>query len=170
MQIKQMYFILLFFSLSFIPNIGISQANNDENQLVINQILDDWHKAAANADLEEYFSVMDENAIYLGTDAAENWTKKEFYNFCKPYFEKGTAWEFHPKSRSIYFDNDMQTAWFDEVLDTWMGDCRGSGILIFKNAQWKIVHYNLAVAVPNVIINEYVKLLIKDSLNNINNY
>jgi hypothetical protein len=32
----------------------------------------------------------------------------------------------------------MQTAWFDELLDTQMKICRGSGILVKENKQWKI--------------------------------
>ena len=70
---------------------------------VINSLLDNWHKAAANADLDAYFNIMADNAVYLGTDASEHWTKDEFYAFCKPYFDKGTAWEFTAKSRHIYF-------------------------------------------------------------------
>ena len=26
--------------------------------------------------------------------------------------------------------------WFDELLDTWMGICRGSGVIIMENKEW----------------------------------
>ncbi len=130
-----------------------------EQETLINQLLNDWHKAAADADLKNYFNKFTEDAIYLGTDANERWTKAEFYKFCKPYFDKGKAWNFKPSKRTVYFSEDYKTAWFDEILDTWMGDCRGSGVLVFQNSEWKIKHYNLAVAVPNDVIKDYIKLL-----------
>jgi hypothetical protein len=40
-------------------------------------------------------------------------------------------------------------AWFDEVLDTWMGLSRGSGVIILTSDGWKIKHYVLSVTVPN---------------------
>jgi len=56
----------------------------------------------------------------------------------------------------------MKTAWFEETLDTWMGDCRGSGVLIYQSSIWKIKHYNLAIAVPNDVVKDYIKLLKKE--------
>ena len=142
--------------------ISISKEYKDKQKQSINRLLDNWHKAAADADLENYFNKMSDDAIYLGTDASERWTKDEFYKFCKPYFNKGKAWDFKPSNRHIYFSDDMKISWFEETLDTWMGNCRGSGILVFKENNWKIKHYNLAVAVPNDVVKDYVKLLKKD--------
>jgi hypothetical protein len=59
----------------------------EEVQAVVNN----WHKAATDANFENYFSKMDSVAIFIGTDATENWSKKEFENFSKPYFDKGKA-------------------------------------------------------------------------------
>ncbi|MCD6555837.1 MAG: nuclear transport factor 2 family protein [Bacteroidales bacterium] len=141
--------------------ISISKEYKDKQKQSINRLLDNWHKAAADADLENYFTKMSDDAIYLGTDASERWTKDEFYKFCKPYFNKDKAWDFKPSNRHIYFSDDLKTAWFEETLDTWMENCRGSGILVFKENNWKIKHYNLAVAVPNDVVKDYVKLLKK---------
>jgi len=155
---------LIFLSALFACNtqsVSISDEYKTSQTQIIHQLLDNWHKAAADADLENYFNKMSDDAIYLGTDAGERWTKDEFYKFCKPYFDKGKAWDFKPSNRLIYFSDDVKTAWFEETLDTWMGNCRGSGILVFKENNWKIKHYNLAVAVPNDIIKKYVKLLKK---------
>ena len=141
-----------------------AQTNNktDKQKQAIDELLTNWHKAAAEADLKGYFGKMTDDAIYLGTDASEHWTKEEFFKFCKPYFDKGKAWTFKAKSRTIYYSENSKIAWFDEVLETWMGDCRGSGVLVYnKKAGWKIKHYNLAVAVPNNVIKEYIKLLDK---------
>ena len=44
----------------------------------INNVLDAWHKAAAEANFDAYFSKMTADAIFIGTDATENWKNKEF--------------------------------------------------------------------------------------------
>jgi hypothetical protein len=49
----------------------------------------------------------------------------------------------------IYFSESGKMAWFDEVLDTWMGLSRGSGVIILTSDGWKIKHYVLSVTVPN---------------------
>ena len=158
------HLIFIFLSTFFACNtktVSISENYKTAQIQTINNLLDNWHKAAADADLENYFNKMSDDAIYLGTDASERWTKDEFYKFCKPYFNKGKAWDFKPSNRHIYFSDDLKTAWFEETLDTWMENCRGSGILVFKENNWKIKHYNLAVAVPNDVVKDYVKLLKK---------
>ncbi len=60
----------------------------------INTLLDNWHAAAAKADYNGYFSKIAEDGHYIGTDATENWDKKAFAAFSKPYFDKGHAWDF----------------------------------------------------------------------------
>jgi hypothetical protein len=142
---------------------GLVGGNDQETQSqVIKRLMDDWHKAAADADLNAYFYKMTDDAVYLGTDIGERWTKQQFYEFCKPYFDKGKAWDFTPSKRTIYFSEDMKTAWFEESLETWMGPCRGSGVLLYKNREWKIAHYNLAVAVANDVIKLYIELIRKE--------
>ena len=54
----------------------------------INKMLDAWHQAAANANFNAYFDAMTNDAIFIGTDANENWDKKAFIAFAKPYFDK----------------------------------------------------------------------------------
>jgi hypothetical protein len=69
---------------------------------------------------------MTEDAVFIGTDATENWGKPAFQEFAKPYFDKGKAWNFTVLERHIYFDQSKK-AWFDELLNTQMKICRGSG-------------------------------------------
>jgi hypothetical protein len=38
-----------------------------------------------------YFDKMTEDAVFIGTDATENWGKPVFQEFAKPYFDKGKA-------------------------------------------------------------------------------
>lgn len=133
----------------------LTQENVREN---INAVLQQWHKAAAEANYDAYFNAMPEDGIFIGTDAAENWNKKEFQEFAKPYFDRGSAWDFSTLERNVYIAENGQTAWFDELLDTWMGICRGSGVLTLENKEWKIKHYVLSVTIPNENIGEIVEI------------
>jgi hypothetical protein len=90
---------------------------------------------------------MSGDGIFIGTDAAENWQNKEFREFAKPYFDKGKAWSFTSLERHVYTLNGV--AYFDELLDTQMGICRGSGVMKMQDGKWKIAHYVLSIAVPN---------------------
>ena len=70
----------------------------------VTSTLNAWHKAAANADYNAYFGLMTEDAVFIGTDANENWNRADFEKFAKPYFDKGKAWSFTALERHIYFD------------------------------------------------------------------
>ena len=124
----------------------------------ITKLLDEWHAAAGRADFNAYFGKLTENSIFIGTDATENWNKKEFEAFAKPYFDKGKAWDFKVLERNIFLNNDGKLAWFDELLDTQMKICRGSGVLEKINGKWMIRHYVLSATVPNDVIDEVIKV------------
>ncbi|MBF4983904.1 nuclear transport factor 2 family protein [Nonlabens mediterrranea] len=113
----------------------------------IEKSINDWHHAAATANYDDYFNLMTNDAVFIGTDATENWQLKEFKIFSKPYFDKGKAWSFTPLERHVYQHNNV--VYFDELLDTQMGICRGSGILKKEDGVYKIAHYVLSIAVPN---------------------
>ncbi|MEM9858000.1 MAG: nuclear transport factor 2 family protein [Bacteroidota bacterium] len=125
----------------------------------IHGLLDDWHKAAANADFEKYFSYFEgDSSIFMGTDATERWTIVEFKPWSKPYFDRGKAWSFKATERVVYFSKDGKTSWFDEVLGTPnLGPSRGTGVLTKTAGGWKISHYNLAVPIPNEIVGNVVE-------------
>ena len=126
-------------------------------------VLDDWHDAAAKADETRYFRHMAEDAVFLGTDGTERWSKVQFQAYAHPYFAKGKAWSFRAARRAISFSKDGATAWFDEELDTPnMGPCRGSGVLRKERGTWRIVQYNLSVPIPNDLMKQ-VKGIIEDS-------
>ncbi len=129
-------------------------AENKDETATINTFLNDWHAAAAKADYNGYFAKIANDGHYIGTDATENWDKKAFETFSKPYFDKGTTWDFKALERNIYFSKDGKIAWFDEFLDTHMKGCRGSGVLEKEGKDWKIKHYVLSMTVPNEVIDE----------------
>ncbi len=140
----------------FMASITICGQNSEKQK--INEVLDGWHLAAANADFEAYFDKMTDDGVFLGTDATENWQNKEFRTFSKPYFDKGKAWSFTSVQRNIYLNESKTFAWFDELLDTQMKICRGSGVLKKENGQWKIAHYVLSIAVPNENVAELIQI------------
>lgn len=128
--------------------------------MTINKTLDQWHQMAAKGD-ENYFNTFTSDGMFLGTDASERWTVDEFKKYAKPSFDKNTGWDFKSVDRQVFFHEDQRLAWFEEKLETWMGPCRGSGVMVKTDAGWKLKQYNLAILVPNDKINDYIKLLPK---------
>lgn len=124
----------------------------------INYVLDDWHKAAAEADFDRYFGYFEnDSSIFMGTDATERWTIAEFKPWAKPYFDRGTAWSFSALDRHIYFSDNGKIAWFDEALATPnLGPSRGTGVLALTEKGWKITHYNLSIPIPNELIDTFI--------------
>jgi hypothetical protein len=143
-----------------------AQLTSDRNSIeqMINQVMDNWHLAAAQANMDAYFNKIAENGIYVGTDAKEVWTKHDFLEFARPYFEKGTTWDFKTINRNIYLSKDNRMVWFDETLNTWMGTCRGSGILVFNQLkkQYLIQHYVLSMCIPNDDVQSVIELINQD--------
>lgn len=145
--------------------IGFSFSNAQTAQKQIDQLMTDWHLAAAKADFNAYFGKLNEKSIYMGTDATERWTKTQFAAFAKPYFDRKKAWDFHAIDRHIDISKDGKTAWIDEILDTKnMSLCRGSAVLIKENGKWSIVQYVLSMAVPNSIANQVTKQKTEEEL------
>ena len=145
--------------------LGTVSFGQEGERKAIAMVLDEWHKAAADANFEEYFNKMSADGVFIGTDATENWQNEAFRTFSKPYFDRGKAWAFSAVERNIYLSQDQKFAWFDELLDTRMGLCRGSGVLQEYKGEWKIAHYVLSIAVPNADVDDLVQLKKqKDSL------
>lgn len=136
-----------------------SSSDPATSQGQINEVLDDWHLAASEAEFERYFNhFAGDSAIFMGTDATERWTVPEFKSYAKPHFDEGDAWDFTPVERHVYISDDGRTAWFDESLDTPnLGPTRGTGVLTLKNGDWKIAHYNLSIPIPNAIADTVVR-------------
>ena len=152
-------------SILFLLVSTIALAQNNEKE-VINKTLNAWHKAASNAEFDAYFELMTLDAVFVGTDATEHWDVPAFKAYAKPHFDKGKAWSFTSVARNVYLNEAQTFAWFDEVLDTQMKLCRGSGVLRKTTNGWKIAHYVLSIAVPNKHVGELIAIK-KDSDNSI---
>jgi hypothetical protein len=141
--------------------IGVScktTSDTEAAKVAVNATLDGWHQAAALANYNKYFSYMTKDAVFIGSDPTENWKGISFKDYCKPHFDKGKAWNFTPIERNIYFNTDNTVVWFDELLNTQMKLCRGSGVMLLENNIWKIRHYTLSMTVPNENTKEVVAL------------
>lgn len=123
-------------------------------QEAVAKVLDEWHRAASQADEERYFGLMAEHAVFLGTDATERWDKAAFRAFAHPHFAKGKAWSFKAVRHSIAFAAEGTVAYFDEDLAGSLGPCRGSGVLECRGGAWRILQYNLTVPIPNPLMKE----------------
>lgn len=152
--------LLLFFtSESFAQqDISSDETAPEAQKEKIADLLNRWHRAAGEADFDTYFSLMAEDAVFIGTDPTENWVKPDFMEWSRPYFERGRAWDFTTIERNIFTAEDCELAWFDELLDTQMGICRGSGVVVKEDGNWKIKHYVLSIAIPNENVEEVTNL------------
>lgn len=158
---KKYNFIVVIFILLLSSNSFFAQKKGfyeNVQKKNINQFLDNFNTFAANAEYDNYFNCFAEESNFIGTDATEIWNKQEFKAWAKPYFDKKTTWNFKSLKRNIYFSKDGNYAWFDEVLDTQMKICRGSGVLEKVKGQWKIRQYVLSATIPNEVIDEVTKI------------
>ena len=161
-----LYFLFLGTPLASSKDAPKAKSGNDE----ANALLDRFHKAAAKAQFADYFSCFSEDAVFLGTDAKERWSVKEFKQFVKPYFDKGTGWTYEKVERHLLVSRDGQHASFDELLNHIAGDgksensyglCRGSGVLRQVDGNWKIEQYHLTIPIPNELAKEIAQRIRK---------
>lgn len=155
--ISNMRFCLLF-ACCWIGIIMCAQKNYLTAEAQLNTLMDAWHKNATLAKFDDYFAVTTDNFVFYGTAPGEKWDKEAFKSFCKPYFDSTTTWRFTPSHRVWNFSKDGKIAWFDEDLQTWMLDCRGSGVCEKSKQGWKLAYYNLSVVIENEKIQEFIKL------------
>jgi ketosteroid isomerase-like protein len=123
---------------------------SSSHSIAVARVLDEFHAAAAAADEARYFAQLSDDAVFLGTDASERWTKPAFRSWARPHFARKKAWSFRAVRREIVIDAGGDTAWFDEDLATErLGPARGSGVLVRRAGRWQIAQYNLALTIPN---------------------
>lgn len=163
-MLKKIFILIFIVGFFSCENKKANSENTNEisEKEAINRMVDAWHKNASEANFDLYFESMSKNSAFMGTDASENWSKKDFKAFSKPFFDRGEAWDFKSLERNVYVSADGNTAWFDELLATWMGVCRGSGVLRKTENTWKIEQYVLSVTIPNKHITEVINIKKKE--------
>ena len=150
----------IFIAAVFIFSTGIFAQDSEKTQIL--SLIDNWHKAAAEANQKAYFNFIADDGVYIGTDETEIWTKQQFFEWSKPYFDNGKAWSFTAISRNIYLSEDGIFAWFDELLDSGKTTLRGSGVLQKGDNGWKLKHYVLSLPVPNDKFKEVAGVIKKE--------
>lgn len=129
-----------------------------EHEAAVSAVLDELHAAASAADYDRYFGLYADDAVFLGTDATERWTLPEFQDYARGPFSQGRGWTYTVLERHVTISEHGHTAWFDERLDNdFLGETRGSGVLIHDGEAWKIAQYNLTIPVPNDLAAEFVE-------------
>ena len=124
----------------------------------ITATVDAFHRAASEADTAQYFSLLAEDAVFIGTDPTERWTRDAFLAFVAPYFEAGAGWTYVPTERHVVMLDGGRTAHFDELLENAKyGTCRGTGVLVHDGTAWRIAQYSLSIPIPNSIALEIVE-------------
>ena len=157
---KTIYFIAIIGSSMLYACNSTGNINTDlgQEEKSVNHMLDSFNQAAAKADFNSYFNFYTDDAVFTGTDATERWDKKSFMIWAKPYFDRGRAWNFTSIERHIQFDKTGTMAWFDELLNTQMKICRGSGVVVKQGKEWKVQQYILSMTIPNQLADSFVKI------------
>lgn len=152
--------IILFMCLTFMATTAFAQDFSEDEAAVI-AVLNDFHDAAANADVERYLGHMTDDAVFLGTDEHERWPMQtDFIYYVNERFAAG-GWSYYSTDKHIHFSSDGKVAWFDETsISNSMGaHFRGSGVLEKIDGEWKIAHYVLSVLVYNELWEDVMGLI-----------
>lgn len=138
--------------------VAASAHSNNQEALKVGKVIDAFHKAAAVGDGETYFNLLTHDAIFLGTDANERWSKEVFKQYALPAFSDGEGWLYTVKERHVSLMAKETVAVFDELLfNDKYGLCRGTGALEKTPQGWKIKQYNLTFTVPNGVASTVIK-------------
>jgi hypothetical protein len=133
-------------------SLQIEREQRDSHRAAIGQLLDGLHRAAAESDAQDYFARYTEEAVFLGTDASERWSIAEFKAYAAKPFAEGRGWRYDVVSRHLVPTGNPEIYGFDEVLrNEKLGLCRGSGLVVFDGARWRVVQYVLSMLIPNAI-------------------
>ena len=129
--------------MSSIP-VSAQESISEESKQQAEHILNQLHQDASQGNWDSYFSLYDQQAIFLGTDANERWDMQQFEGYARPT----DGWHYEVTSRELLRFNN--TIVFDELLESASyGLCRGTGALQLTDNGWKIIQYHLSIAVPN---------------------
>jgi ketosteroid isomerase-like protein len=138
----------------------LSKSAIREATAAVGKVLDSWHLAAAQCEEERYFSHLAPQAVFVGIDAEERWTKDAFQQWAHPGFAAHQIWNFKATQRNITLSPGGEVAWFDELLDTTsMGQARGNGVLVKEGNTWLIAQYVLSLPIPRATFGEVRQMI-----------
>lgn len=138
------------------PTIGTLGEDVGGADAMVHRALNNFHRAASQADSLAYFGAFTADGVFLGTDATERWTVEEFRGYARASFSRGRGWTYVPTERWVTVSADGNTAWFDErLVNANYGETRGSGALVREAGVWKVAQYNLTIPVPNELARDF---------------
>lgn len=151
------------------------ERSTEEWRAHLGDLIDRWHRAAAEGDAETFFGLLTDDAVFLGTDPTERWAGEDFRAFADPYFDGTEAWTYVSHSRDVNTSSMWNggVVWWDEVLrHERYGPCRATGVLVREARDvgwtglndahtWKIAHYSLSFLVPNDIAAEVTAMTLE---------
>ena len=117
--------------------------------VAIEELLNRFHQAASEADLETYFGCLTADALFVGTDATEVWSVDEFRAYTEPYFSEGRGWTYTATRRQMSTLTPGSWQFYEALENEKYGSLRGSGAVIETPEGWRISQYVLSFAVPN---------------------
>jgi hypothetical protein len=126
----------------------------------VNRTLDAFHAAKVRNDEDAYFRCFTPDAIMLGSDPNERWTIPQLREFAHPYFEAKMAWTYTLKERHVHVHPSGTTAWYDETVENALiGTCRGQGVLVRHDGEWKIAQAGVAMLIPGEVSEDVAALI-----------
>jgi hypothetical protein len=152
LRIRHFIFLAILFT-------GIASAD-DAVVNAIDNVLDDFHDAAAHGDKARYLGHMTANGVFMGTDEWERWPKNpELSDYVDGRFKDGIGWNYRSVEREVAVADSADFAWFDEVVySDSNGRFRGTGVLVKEAGNWKIAHYAMSFLILNENWEEVIEL------------
>ena len=131
--------------------LGSIAFGDHHDEQAIGEVIDNFHAAAAAADMDRYLGYMTDDGVFMGTDEWERWPKHpDFTDYVAGRFEGGTGWTYRSVERKITLADSGDVAWFDEVIFSESnGRFRGTGVVVKSADEWKIAHYAMSFLIFN---------------------
>ena len=117
-----------------------------------------------DGDIDAFSQTMskDKDMVTFGTDASERWDSwQALEDSVALQFDAFDVVSVERKNKSLKISNSGNTAWFSETVD-WeflsngktevVKDIRYTGVMEYRNGQWKIVQFHCSVGVAGQVI------------------
>ena len=153
-------FILLTTLLITFSGITFANPTYENAESLIQKMWDSF----IDGDIDAFSQTMskDEDMVTFGTDASERWDSwQALEDSVALQFDAFDVISVDRKNKSLKISNSGNTAWFSETVD-WeflsngkteaVKDIRYTGVMEYRNGQWKIVQFHCSVGVAGQVI------------------
>ena len=153
-------FILLTTLLITFSGITFANSTYENAESLIQKMWDSF----IDGDIDAFSQTMskDKDMVTFGTDASERWDSwQALEDSVALQFDAFDVVSVERKNKSLKLSNSGNTAWFSETVD-WeflsngktevVKDIRYTGVMEYRNGQWKIVQFHCSVGVAGQVI------------------